>query len=62
MKGISHWVYGSVLTVGLAVVHAQEPDWASMSYTTHAAYQVVDANGNGTLPHGYVHRALSDDD
>lgn len=35
---------------GQATARAQEPDWASMSYTLHSAYQAVDADGNGTFP------------
>ena len=29
---------------------AADPDWASMPYTLHSAYQSVDANGAGTFP------------
>jgi hypothetical protein len=29
---------------------AQDPDWDTMPYTTHSAYQAVDATGNGTFP------------
>jgi len=32
-----------------ANVHAQEPDWTAMPYTSHAAYQAVDANGGGVF-------------
>lgn len=31
-------------------LQAQDPDWATMPYTTHEAYQAVDANGGGTFP------------
>ncbi len=34
----------------VAVAAAQEPDWASMPYTSHSAFQAVDANGNGAFP------------
>lgn len=39
-----------VTAIGLAVtVRAQEPDWTSMNYTTHLAFQAVDAAGAGTF-------------
>lgn len=37
--------------IGIAgTVVATEPDWGTMPYTSHAAYQAIDANGNGTFP------------
>ena len=32
------------------VVYAQEPDWETMSYTSHADFQAVDSMGFGTFP------------
>ena len=40
----------AVMLAGAATAGAQEPDWESMSYTQHAVYQAVDANGFGTFP------------
>jgi hypothetical protein len=39
-----------VLVTGTAVLQAQEPDWATMSYTLHEDYQAVDSNGEATFP------------
>ncbi len=45
------WVVcGAILIVVVATVQADEPDWEAMDYTSHADYQAVDGNGNGTFP------------
>ncbi|MCB9849726.1 MAG: hypothetical protein H6817_03385 [Phycisphaerales bacterium] len=38
--------------LGLAAGHlfAVEPDWGSLAYTAHSAYQAVDGSGTGTFP------------
>jgi len=38
------------LLAGSVQVWVDDPDWGSMSYTSHAEYQAVDANGFGTFP------------
>jgi hypothetical protein len=40
---------GVVVLAVAADAWAQEPDWPTMAYTRHSAYQTVDANGNGTF-------------
>ncbi len=45
-------IVAAALLAGVATAGAQEPDWGSMSYTQHSAYQAVDADGFGTFPVG----------
>ncbi|MCK4342380.1 MAG: hypothetical protein KAY37_11735 [Phycisphaerae bacterium] len=51
---MKHGLWNVIITVAAVVVAgtawADEPDWETMPYTTHAAYQAVDADGFGTFP------------
>lgn len=50
MCGKSSIVTVWVLAFIPSVVTADEPDWPAMPYTTHAAFQAVDADGFGIFP------------
>jgi len=38
------------IATGATAAHAADPDWMSLPYTTHAAFQAVDSSGAGTFP------------